>query len=414
MSHAGPSDASTTSARGEHRREVAAVRARVHPDTAARRARDRARELEAAQAGRARAVQHDGVRRPPPARIVSPSTSTRASSPPSLTTSPSNPSSATSRFEPSPTVATARPRSSRPAQRADELLEALGARERPCRPARPERGEARERNVLLDVHASSAASSAAARSTSPGAERQDDVARPRPGATRSARRPRASASSRAASPAGPRGRLDDEPTRDPLDRLLPRRVDLRDGDGVRRAQRPAELEARGAACASRGAAGRARARAAARARGRRRSPRRPSPGCARSRRRHGRRRRRAARSGARRRGTRRALLRRPRARRRRARAPRARPRRCGGCARRASPARASAGSSSSPRTTFGTCASHSSKSASTSAREPNSVWWSRSTFVTTAISGRSAAIVRSDSSPSTTSQPEPARALPPS
>ena len=33
---------------------------------------------------------------------------------------------------------------------------------------------------------------------------------------------------------------------------------------------------------------------------------------------------------------------------------------------------------------------------------------------TTAISGRSAAIVRSDSSPSTTSQPSPARALPPS
>ena len=46
--------------------------------------------------------------------------------------------------------------------------------------------------------------------------------------------------------------------------------------------------------------------------------------------------------------------------------------------------------------------------------EANVVWWSRSTFVTTAIRGRSAATVRSDSSPSTTSQPSPVPALPPS
>ena len=60
------------------------------------------------------------------------------------------------------------------------------------------------------------------------------------------------------------------------------------------------------------------------------------------------------------------------------------------------------------------CASQSSNSASTSARDANVVWWSRSTFRSTAISGRSAATERSDSSPSTTSQPSPARALPPS
>ena len=50
----------------------------------------------------------------------------------------------------------------------------------------------------------------------------------------------------------------------------------------------------------------------------------------------------------------------------------------------------------------------------TSASEANVEWWSRSTFVTTPISGRSCSSVRSDSSPSTTSHPSPAPALPPS
>ena len=44
---------------------------------------------------------------------------------------------------------------------------------------------------------------------------------------------------------------------------------------------------------------------------------------------------------------------------------------------------------------------------SSSASDANSVWWSSSTFVTTAISAGSAKTVRSDSSPSTTSQPAP-------
>ena len=77
-------------------------------------------------------------------------------------------------------------------------------------------------------------------------------------------------------------------------------------------------------------------------------------------------------------------------------------------------ARAPTGSSSSARTTCGTSRSQSSKNASTSAREAKVVWWSRSTLRSTAISGRRAPTERSDSSPSTTSQPDPARALPPS
>src|SRR3954470_13127473 len=74
----------------------------------------------------------------------------------------------------------------------------------------------------------------------------------------------------------------------------------------------------------------------------------------------------------------------------------------------------SSGSSSSARTTCGTSPSQSSKSRSTSPRDVKVVWWSRSTFRRTAISGRSAATERSDSSPSTTSHPAPACALPPS
>ena len=47
----------------EDRRPVAAVGAGVHPDAAARRAGNRARELEAAEPGGSGAVQADGVRR---------------------------------------------------------------------------------------------------------------------------------------------------------------------------------------------------------------------------------------------------------------------------------------------------------------------------------------------------------------
>ena len=122
-----------------------------------------------------------------------------------------------------------------------------------------------------------------------------------------------------------------------------------------------------------------------------------------------------ARSGGRRRGTRRARARVCSRERPRARAPRSRRPRCAGCARPARRARTSTGSSSSPRTTrpAGRRAS-ASRSSTTSAREPNVVWWSRSTFVITAMSGRSDATVRSDSSPSRTNQPSPARALTPS
>ena len=59
---ASPSDVNDVGA-DEDLRPVAAVGARVHPDAAAGRAGDRARELEAAEAGRARVVEADGVRR---------------------------------------------------------------------------------------------------------------------------------------------------------------------------------------------------------------------------------------------------------------------------------------------------------------------------------------------------------------
>ncbi len=49
----------------EDLRPIASVGARVHPDPAADRAGDRARELERPQARRTRAVQADGVRRAP-------------------------------------------------------------------------------------------------------------------------------------------------------------------------------------------------------------------------------------------------------------------------------------------------------------------------------------------------------------
>ena len=101
-------------------------------------------------------------------------------------------------------------------------------------------------------------------------------------------------------------------------------------------------------------------------------------------------------------------------RRRRARAPRGRPPRSAGCARRQrqartrpAPARRLARPSRQP-------SSQRSKSASTSARDVNVEWWSRSTFVSTPISGRSSSSDRSDSSPSATSQPLPRPAFPPS
>ena len=56
--------------------------------------------------------------------------------------------------------------------------------------------------------------------------------------------------------------------------------------------------------------------------------------------------------------------------------------------------------------------SHSSKNRSSSASERKVAWWSSSTFVRTAISGRRSAIDRSDSSPSTTSQPVPEAGVP--
>src|SRR5919201_4047914 len=72
------------------------------------------------------------------------------------------------------------------------------------------------------------------------------------------------------------------------------------------------------------------------------------------------------------------------------------------------------GSSSSPRTCDRAAASQRSKSSRTSSSDANVAWWSSSTFVSTATRGWSSSSDRSDSSPSATSHPSPARALPPS
>src|ERR1051325_450603 len=81
---------------------------------------------------------------------------------------------------------------------------------------------------------------------------------------------------------------------------------------------------------------------------------------------------------------------------------------------RGTPSSNETGSRSSPRTCAGDAVSQRSKSSRTSSSEAYSAWWSSSTFVRTAICGRSSSSDRSDSSPSATSQPSPARALPPS
>ena len=99
-------------------------------------------------------------------------------------------------------------------------------------------------------------------------------------------------------------------------------------------------------------------------------------------------------------------------RRRRARARRGLRPRCGGCGRRAAPA-APRTAARRERRAAPTPATRS-NAASSSASERNSLWWSSSTFVTTAICAGSPKTVRSDSSPSTTSHPSPAPAFDPS
>ena len=74
----------------------------------------------------------------------------------------------------------------------------------------------------------------------------------------------------------------------------------------------------------------------------------------------------------------------------------------------------STGSRSRPQITVSIPPAQVSNASASSASEPKVVWWSSSTFVTTATVAGSAKTLLSDSSPSTTSQPLPALALPPS
>ena len=105
------------------------------------------------------------------------------------------------------------------------------------------------------------------------------------------------------------------------------------------------------------------------------------------------------------RGTRAARARRRRAARPPARARRAPSPRCAGCALRGRRARRKPARAPRREPDDGASASQRSKSSRTSSSEANVAWWSSSTFVTTAICGRSSSSERSDSSPSATSQP---------
>ena len=120
--------ASTTSASIQHVAPLAAVRAGVHSDAAARGAGDRGGELEPGESRSPGAMEADRVRRAAARDELVPVHSAAASSPASLITSASTPSSCTSTFEPSPITSTANAR--RAAQRdLLQRLDRLGAGE---------------------------------------------------------------------------------------------------------------------------------------------------------------------------------------------------------------------------------------------------------------------------------------------
>ena len=170
----------------QHVAPLAPVRAGVHPHAAARGAGDRGGELEAAEAGGARAMEADRVRRaaarderrPPRPRAA-------ASSPASLSTSASTPSSCDEQVRAEPDHLDRRRRRRAPtAATLAQLLEGLRPREPARRPAGPDRREPRERDVLLDL-------------TPPSSRRPRDRRRPRRAPAARRRRGRG-ASSRAA------------------------------------------------------------------------------------------------------------------------------------------------------------------------------------------------------------------------
>ena len=222
----------------EDLRPVAAVRARVHPDAAAGRAGDRAGELEAAETGRARLVEADGVRRPAAGDERLAFDAHRRE----LAREPEH-----ERVDAVVGAEQVRAQTDRrnrkvalrgPGERLLELAEARRPGERASRPARADRRQPRQRHPVLDVHAIASSTSGPARSTSPAPTVR----------TRSPGRAQAATSLAPSSTAGAqparmpgRKRVDDELAVDALDRLLACAVDLGDAGRVGARQCGAEL-----------------------------------------------------------------------------------------------------------------------------------------------------------------------------
>ena len=250
----------TTSARTQDRRPVPPVRARVHPDAAAGRPGDRARELEAAEPGGTRAVQADRVRRRRrPRAAVRRRRDLGQLARRAGATSASTPASAASTFEPSPTTTTpqtlAPPRSAAPPRARRPSRGCANARAGPPVPIVVSR-ESSTPSSIDERHAGSPRRSPRRAPRLPDAERDDDVARPRPG-----ERERGRVVERRR-PAGAHVRR--QPRRAPACPLTPSRGSSRAPiTSVTTAtsaspSASAELATRAAACARRRAAGRRR------------------------------------------------------------------------------------------------------------------------------------------------------------
>ncbi len=218
---------------------VAAVGARVHPDAAARRAWDRARELEASEPGGARAVEADGVRRPAPGEEEL----TVGSGLGELALEPEH--ERLDAFVGDEQVGAepdGRHREAalgRPRERLLELGKAPRPGEGERRTAGADRGEARERDSLLDPHVERLQEQRHGAVDVSGARDQHEIARPGP-ARDDARRVL-----ELRRPADPhprpclRERVDHRAAAH--GRLLARRVHLGDARGVGGRQRSAEL-----------------------------------------------------------------------------------------------------------------------------------------------------------------------------
>ena len=410
--------ASTTSARSSTPRAVAAVRARVHPHAAAGRARDRAGELEAAEAGVARAVQA----RPRSSRRRPPRAARRRPRPRELAREPQHERVDARRRR---RAGSSRARPSRRRRRARAPTRAPPRARRGSRAARAHRAGPPVPSVVkrasgtpfLDLHEQLQPRAGSA----PRGRRRPRraVSTTSPGRARPARKPHAvlepSASTRRGIPgrSSARASTTSFPST-PCDRLLARRVHVGHRDRVGRASARAELVREVPRPRVEVRLEEDEHAAAAAARAPRRARRRPSPGCARSRRRRARRRRRELEAAAGAANSRSAGS--------AARAVDAGELERGERGGRVAPvvlarqlrARTSTGSSSAPRTTFGTCGEPARRRApATSASERE-----RRVVVEVDVRarprsrGRSDEIVRSDSSPSTTSQPSPAPRVP--